>query len=155
MAKTQNFYDRITSIFFLCVGIFFALNSRRVDIGSWSEPGPGFLPFWAGLTLCIMAVALFITSLRSPGDILPAFFPESDSWKRVTATFAAMIFYALLLDFVGFTLTTFVFVGFLVRYIFPQSWTRTIIVATLSALGARLVFINLLKTQLPLGFLGF
>ncbi|AFM25923.1 tripartite tricarboxylate transporter TctB family protein [Desulfomonile tiedjei] len=155
MARTQSSYDRIASIFFIGVGLFFTLYARRVDIGNWNEPGPGFLPFWAGITLTIMAVALFIGSLRSTGVKLPPFFPQADSWKRVAATSLAMIVYALILNFVGFTIATFVFVGFLAKCIFPQTWMRTVIVAGLSALGARFLFIDLLKTQLPLGFLGF
>jgi hypothetical protein len=73
----------------------------------------------------------------------------------VAATFAALIAYNFLLAPLGFTITTFFFVGFLVRFIFPQPWTRTLIVAVLSAVAARLLFINFLETQLPKGFLGF
>jgi putative tricarboxylic transport membrane protein len=155
MERTQSSYDRIAAGFFFAVGLFFALYARRVDIGTWNEPGPGFLPFWAGITLCIMAVSLFAGSLRRAGSVLPSFFPQTDSWKRVLVTFLAMIVYALILTPVGFTLATFVFVGFLVKFVFPQSWTRTILVATLSALGARLLFVNFLKTQLPTGYFGF
>jgi hypothetical protein len=46
-------------------------------------------------------------------------------------------------------------VAFLVRFIFPQTWTRTLVVAILSSLAARLLFVNFLETQLPKGFLGF
>jgi hypothetical protein len=73
----------------------------------------------------------------------------------VAATFSALIVYNFLLEPLGFTVTTFFFVGFLVRFIFPQSWTRTLAVAVLSAVAARLLFINFLETQLPRGFLGF
>jgi hypothetical protein len=73
----------------------------------------------------------------------------------VVAVFLSLIAYNLLLTHLGFTLTTFFFIGFLVRFIFPQTMKRTLIVAILSALGARLLFINFLETQLPKGFLGF
>ena len=62
--------------------------------------------------------------------------------------------YALILDYAGFTLTTFLFVAFLVRFIFPQTWTRTLIVAFLASLGTRLLFVDFLKTQLPKGTSG-
>jgi hypothetical protein len=39
--------------------------------------------------------------------------------------------------------------------IFPQSWRRTLIVAVVGSVGARLLFINFLETQLPKGLLGF
>lgn len=127
-----------------------------MEIGAWNEPGPGFLPFWGGIVLTAMSIALL---MRTFWGKLPAithsFFPRSDSWKRVTATFAALIAYNLLLTTLGFTLMTFLFVGFLVRFIFPQTWTRSLVIAVLSSLAAQLLFVNFLETQLPKGFLGF
>jgi len=149
-------YNRISAIFFLVVGVFFFIYARSVEIGAWNEPGPGFLPFWGGLVLAAMSGSLLLRTFwgKLP-PITHSFFPRSDSWKRVAATFAALIAYNFLLTPIGFTITTFLFIGFLVRFIFPQTWTRTLIVAVLSSLAARLLFINFLETQLPKGFLGF
>ena len=155
MEKTQSQYNKIAAIFFLSVGIFFSIYARSVEIGSWQEPGPGFLPLWAGITLMIMAGALLIGSWKRKDPARPSFFPQSDSWKRVFLTFLSLIAYNLVLMPLGFALTTFLFVGFLLRFIFPQSWIRTLIVAALSSVIARLLFINFLETQLPKGFLGF
>jgi putative tricarboxylic transport membrane protein len=155
MNKTQAQYDRVAGIFFLLVGLFFAVYARTVDIGSWSEPGPGFMPFCGGVIMTAMAIAIFITSFRRAGDVMPPFFPKPDSWKRVTATFASLGVYALILEYVGFTLTTFLFVAYLVKFIFPQTWTRALLVALFAAIGARLLFVDLLKTQLPTGCFGF
>ncbi len=156
MEKNQFEYNRAAAIFFLVVGVFFALYARSVEIGSWNEPGPGFLPFWGGLVLTAMSIALLLRTFwgKLP-PITQSFFPRPDSWKRVAATFAALVAYNLLLNPLGFTLTTLFFIGFLVRFIFPQTWTRTLVVALLGALAARLLFINFLETQLPRGFLGF
>jgi putative tricarboxylic transport membrane protein len=156
MNRTERHYNRIAAVFFLGVGAFFALYARSVEIGTWFEPGPGFLPFYSGITLAGMALALLIGSYsRKAWPDRPSFFPQSDSWKRVLATFLALIVYNLLLTPLGFTLVTFLFIAFLIRFIFPQTWRRTLIVAILGSLGARLLFINLLETQLPKGFLGF
>ncbi len=155
MRKTQSQYDRVAAIFFLIVGGFFAIYARSVDVGTWSEPGPGFLPFWAGIVMAVMAAALIVGSFRTKGAAMPSFFPESNSWKRVVATFASLVAYAFSLQYLGFTLTTFLFVAFLVKFIFPQTWTRALVVAVLSSLATRILFVDLLKTQLPAGFVGF
>ncbi len=155
MGKTQSQYDRISATFFLIIGGFFAIYARSVDIGTWHEPGPGFLPFWAGITIGIMSLALLLNNLKRKGPVRPSFFPESDSWKRVLTTFLALILYNFIFDFLGFAWSTLLFVGFLVKFIFPQSWARTLIVAVSAAVIARLLFINFLETQLPKGFLGF
>jgi putative tricarboxylic transport membrane protein len=148
--------NRISAIFFLFVGVFLSLYARSAEIGAWNKPGPGFLPFWGGIVLTVMSGALLLRTFwgKLP-PITHSFFPWADSWRRAAATFAALIVYNLLLTPLGFTLTTFLFVGFLVRFIFPQTWTRTLVVAVLSALAARLLIINFLETQLPKGFLGY
>ena len=46
----------IGGIFFLIVGLIFAVYSRSVDIGDWSEPGAGFLPFYGGLIVIGMSL---------------------------------------------------------------------------------------------------
>src|SRR5208337_4708223 len=108
MAKDQSHFNRIAAIFFLLVGIFFALYARTVEVGSWHEPGPGFLPFWAGIILDAMALFLLFGSYaRKAWPIRPSFFPRTDSWKRVLATFLALIAYNLFLSYLGFTATTF------------------------------------------------
>ncbi|MBM3301624.1 MAG: tripartite tricarboxylate transporter TctB family protein [Deltaproteobacteria bacterium] len=155
MQKTQSQHDRIAAIFFLIVGVFFAVYARTVDVGTWSEPGPGFLPFWAGIVMAIMAAALMVGSFRLKGSVMPSFFPESASWGRAVSTFACLVAYAFSLQYLGFTLTTFLFVAFLVRSIFPQTWIRALVVAVVSPVGTRLLFVDLLKTQLPMGFVGF
>ena len=104
-----------------------------------------------------MSIALFIKSYSRKTGPSPnlSFFPQPDSWKRVLATFLSLLAYNFLLTPLGFTLTTFLFLAFLVKFIFPQTWMRTLIVAILGSVFARLLFINFLETQLPKGFLGF
>jgi putative tricarboxylic transport membrane protein len=156
MERKINHYDRISALFFIGVGMFFALYGRTVEIGAWSEPGPGFMPFWFGIVLTVMAVFLLLGSFkRKEWQALPPFFPLVDSWKRVVMAFLSMIAYLLLLEPLGFTLVTFIFIAFLLKTIFPQKWKRTLIAASTTAILARLIFINFLETQLPLGFLGF
>lgn len=148
-------YDFIASPFFLCAGLFFTLYARTVEIGTVEEPGPGFLPYWAGILLAGMAVLLFLKAFIGKVVEAGVFFPEHDSWKRVTMVFLALVAYNMLLTHLGFTLVTFLFVGFLVRAVFPQGWITTLATAALSTLGARLLFVNLLELQFPKGLLGF
>jgi len=154
MGKTHNHYDRIAAGFFFGVGAFFALYSCTIEIGAWNEPGPGFLPFWGGITLVAMSLALLARTWKRQGIVLPPFLPETDSWKRVAATFAALIAYNLFFDALGFTVASFLLIGALVKFIFPQSWLRSLIVAAAAAIIARLLFVDFLQTQLPQGFLG-
>lgn len=147
--------DAIGGLFFLAAGVFFALYARSVEIGTWDEPGPGFLPFWAGCLLIGMSLLLIAKTLlsRRAEDVGP-FFPERDSWKRVAMTVGALAAYNVLLQPLGFVLVTFLFVGFLIKCIFPQSWLKSVVTAALSTAAARVVFVNLLEIQFPKGLLG-
>jgi putative tricarboxylic transport membrane protein len=147
--------DLIGGFFFLGAGTFFAVYSRRLDIGTMAEPGAGFLPLWAGILLGIMSVVLLGKTLLLKFEEGEPFFPEHDSWKRVGMIVVSLIVYNLLLQPLGFILVTFLFVGFLVKCIFPQTWLRAVVTATLSTAGAQLIFVNLLEIQFPKGLIGF
>ena len=83
--KDGRSYNRIAAVFFLLIGVFFALYARKVEIGTFTEPGPGFLPFWAGLTLTIMSIALLLRSYgKQVAQGRSSFFPQPDSWKLVS-----------------------------------------------------------------------
>jgi putative tricarboxylic transport membrane protein len=147
----------VGALFFIVVGLVFALYAGSVDIGDWSEPGPGFLPFYGGLTTIGLALLLVAGNLLGRSTDSPAapFFPENDSWKRVARTLLALVAYNLLLQPLGFVTITFLFVAFLVKTIFPESWTRSLTTAALSTICAHVVFVKLLEINFPKGFLGF
>jgi putative tricarboxylic transport membrane protein len=147
--------DLIGGFFFLGVGLLFTIYSRHVEIGTWDEPGPGFLPFWAGLVVITMSVLLIGKALAKSAQRAESFFPQQDSWKRVLFILLALVGYNLLLKPLGFVLVTFFFVGFLVKFIFPGSWKKAFAAALLSTVGVRLIFVNLLEINFPKGLLGF
>lgn len=147
--------DLIGGFFFLGVGVFFAVYSRRLDIGTMAEPGPGFLPFWAGVLLWIMSTVLLGKAFFMKFEAGEPFFPEHDSWKRVAMIVLSLVVYNLLLQPLGFILVTFLFVGFLVKFIFPQTWFRSVVTAALSTAGVQFIFVNLLEIHFPKGLLGF
>ena len=147
--------DIIGGLFFLLAGVFFSVYSQSVDIGTIEEPGPGFLPLWAGVLLSALSALLVVKTWFKAFEAGEPFFPEHDSWKRISMVVLALICYNLLLVPLGFSLVTFLFVAFLMKCIFPQPWLKTVIAALLATAGARIIFINLLEIQFPKGLLGF
>jgi putative tricarboxylic transport membrane protein len=151
-------YDIIGSLFFIGTGLLFVFYSQSLEIGGIEEPGPGFLPFWAGLVLLGMAAVLllrsFFSRLKEKGSAFSEFFPEQDSWKRVFTVIASLVLYNLIFGPFGFLITTFFFVGFLMKTVFPQNWLRTFITAVMATGGVWIVFVKLLGIQFPKGFFG-
>ena len=148
--------DLIGGLFFMLSGIVFAIYARSVDIGTWDEPGPGFLPFYGGILIILMTALLVAGNLlKKTAEAAEPFFAERDSWKRVLSVALALICFNLLLRPLGFVLVTFLFVGFLVRFIFPQSWVKSVVTACLATACARVIFVNFLEINFPKGILGF
>lgn len=155
MEKNKN-YDPVIASFFLVTGMGFSLYARSIEIGTWHNPGPGFFPFWAGIVLAGMSIVLLLLRglRKKTAENLPPFFPEKDSWRRVLATWLALLAFNLGLQFIGFTVMSFLFLAFLLRFVFPQNWKRTLVIAVLGSAVARLVFIHFLEVQLPKGIFG-
>jgi putative tricarboxylic transport membrane protein len=147
--------DLIGGLFFMAAGFLFTIYSRTVDIGTWEEPGPGFLPFYGGILMIVMTGLLVAKDLYKTVRSTEPFFAERDSWKRVAATAVALIAFNFLLRPLGFVLVTFLFVGFLVKFVFPQGWIKSMVTATLATACARFIFVNLLEINFPKGVLGF
>ena len=144
----------ISSAFLLLLGFLICEESWRINLGEFRNPGPGFLPFGAGLILGGLALALLVKTLRGKSSGDKAFRVERSRWTKVSLTLTSIFVYGFLLESVGFLLMTFLVMGFLFRVIEPQRWRTVIAGAFFSAVGAYLIFEVWLKVELPKGFLG-
>jgi putative tricarboxylic transport membrane protein len=146
-------HDLVSSIIFFSTGLFILLYAPRFDLGRVSEPGPGFMPFLAGLIICMFALITFLS----------AFFDKSGGteriWvgikvRRIILTLSMLISYSLLLEAVGFIICTFFLILILVRYAGSQPWLKSFFAGGLSSLLSYLLFEMWLKAQLPKGIFG-
>jgi len=144
--------DQQSGIFFLTIGLTVCYFSFQIGLGSPSKPGPGFMPFLGGLFLALLSAILVLKVLLR--DTAP-FWEIKGNLGNVFLVLSAMVAYGYLLNRVGFVFVTFGFVAFLIRFIKPQSWVKSIIGGVLSAGASYLLFETLLKSQLPRTFLGF
>lgn len=147
-------FDLISSTFWLVVGFLICEESCRIHLGNFRSPGPGFFPFGAGFVLGGLALVMMIKGLRKRFGQRKAFWEERSRWPKVAMTLLLIFVYGLLLEPLGFLLTTFFIMGFLLRLIEPQRWRTVLLGAFLSAVGAFLIFQTWLQVELPKGFLG-
>jgi putative tricarboxylic transport membrane protein len=147
-------FDLISSGFWLAAGVFICEESWRMKLGQFHNPGPGFLPFWAGLVLAGGALAVMAGALRrAPGEER-SFWADRSRRPKVFLTLGCILVYGILLEPLGFLLTTFLGMGFLFRVIEPQRWPTVLLGALVSAVGAYLLFHTWLQVELPKGVLG-
>jgi putative tricarboxylic transport membrane protein len=145
--------DWRSGIFFLCFGLTVCFLSYHLRVGSISFPGPGFMPLVAGAFLTLLSLTLLLTQIFSK--------EAQEGWdirisvRNVIIVIGGMWAYAFLLERIGFVLVTFAFVTLLLRFVDPQSWTKSLFGGAAAAAVAFFLFETILKTNLPRTFLGF
>lgn len=148
--------DYFNGILFLVISVLICFGSHRFHYGNVHNPGPGFLPFWLGVTLGFLSILLLIqTYLRSnETPSLGKLLKEKVRWDKVAIVLISLILYAVLVEILGFFLLTFLFIVSLMRFIDPLSWKKVIGWALLGSTGSYLIFEVFMKLRLPKGFLG-
>jgi hypothetical protein len=157
MAKNNGWtQDIFSSLFWLTFAVFVAIESCRLGLGVWNNPGAGYFPLLAALLLAAISLSVFIKGLRNkPGQeaAVPAAMPLRS--RNALFVLGGMIVYTLLFDKAGFLLSTFFMIAFFLRVVFPQRWLVALSTAFFCAVGSYFLFNVLLGAELPKGFIGF
>ena len=138
----------VGSLFWLAVGAFFAVGGIMLKPGTLRNPGPGLLPLI--MSVLLISFSLFVLA---KGLIVPEGTLKGIQWKRQTAVVASVFLYGLLLDLLGFLLSTFALMFVLYGLLFEgkNKWSRVIFCAAATALAGWLVFSVALKVPFPKG----
>ena len=148
--------DRVSGSFWFLFCLFIIWQSYRLGLGNLYEPGPGFLFFWAGIVVAIMALVVVIQSFRVQETEEAK---EAPAGKRTVAkvisVLVALFMYAALMEYLGFFIVTLLLFMFLLAVIEKKKWWFAILVSVAVTGFAYLVFETALQSQLPKGILGF
>jgi len=151
--------DTITAIFWTVLGVTIAVWSSTFPFGNLEDPGPAYFPAALGLIIAVIGILLLVREKKAekPKTLRPLEprVSHGPAVRRVVLYLAAMALSAVLFEVLGFVLTMFLMILFMMRTIAPQGWRTALFYSLISALGSLFVFRILLKTQLPGGFLGF
>jgi putative tricarboxylic transport membrane protein len=142
--------DAIGSLFWLAVGVFFAVGGILLKLGTLRSPGPGFLPLMMASLLIAFSLFVLVKGLVNPGALL-----KGVQWRSQAVLVVAVFLYGLLLGFAGFLLSTFVLL-FVVFGLFSEGkrkWPKALFYAAVTALIGWLVFSVALKVPFPRGTL--
>lgn len=143
--------DRVSGLALVSLALGIAWESVRLPIGNFSDPGPGFLPLV--LAIALVGFGLLVALLDRDARLWRELaWPEA--W-RAAAILGACAFAALALEPLGYRLTTFLIVGFLLGVIERRSWLAVAVAAVVLSLGTHYLFATLLRVPLPRGPWGF
>lgn len=148
--------DIISSLFWGALGLAISWEGYRLEVGTLSEPGSGFMFFWVGLFMVGLALGILFQALKQKaesGELKEVFWTDIRLTK-IAAVLIALIVYAYIFTFLGFLISTFLLMVFLFKAVEPQTWPKALLASVITTLAAYLIFRIWLGSQLPQGLLG-
>ncbi len=139
--------EAIGSLFWIGVGLFFAIEGISLNVGILKNPGPGFLPVMMATLLVLFSLFILIKGLMKPEVPFPKIF-----WKRQFLAVVSVFFYIFLLEFIDFLLSTFILMFILFAILIKERnrWPKILLYSAAVALAAWLVFYVVIRTPFPI-----
>ncbi len=126
-------------------------GSINLSMGSLHRPGPGFFPFLLAIVLALFSLALIFQNWAK--DKVPLPFWERHSWLRPLLGLVILTAYAILVNSLGFLISTFLFLLIWMAGIERLNWKTIIMVSIATTVVLYLIFNLLLDVPLPKGIL--
>jgi len=143
---------------FVAIGAWMLLEAIRMPYFVEGVPGPGFLPLWIALGIMVSGVVLtakgFWPRLTAP-DAESVTWPQTAGWWRVALMLGALAVSLVVLDKLGFMVTTTLFMAVVVFGLGVRSWRVLATVPPVSAVALYVIFAVWLRVPLPKGILTF
>ncbi|MFE5323046.1 tripartite tricarboxylate transporter TctB family protein [Paenibacillus sp. NPDC056579] len=141
-------FDRYSGIVFFAIGIAFVFGSRSISTSAYgSNVGANIFPMILGSFLALLSLRLIYETFRNQQK--EARKKQQLDYKRFGIIFTAAVLYALLLEPIGFVLSTFLFlmVGF-------QTMQRgrmiiSLVISAAFSLGVYYLYVHVLDGSLP------
>jgi hypothetical protein len=116
------------------------------------EMGVGLFPLIVGGCLVLCGLYQLFVAGKIAGN-----HQELDNRQiwMIFRVFASLVVYALLIEFLGYLIATFLFVAFLTRLLGAPSWGKTLATAAITAVAFALLFQTWMQMPLPSGLLDF
>ena len=153
----MNKAETLAGSLFVVIGVALLIESIKLPYFIESVPGPGFLPLWisfgiigSGLVLTVKGIR---ASLVTPEEEIT--WPEASGWRRVGLVLGALAASLLLLEWLGFMVTTTLFMAVVVFGLGVRSWRILASVPLGSAVGLYMIFAVWLRVPLPKGIFAF
>lgn len=145
----KRVYQVSSLAFFAFAGVI-ALESSRLRYYSVLGPGPGFFPLWlSGVMAVLTGLWLLQVSLERDEPVPAGFWPSRLGALRVGAVVLSLLVMIFAMDRVGFRLSMFVVLAFLLYALGRQKVVTTLIISLLGSFGFYYALTSWLGGTLP------
>jgi len=154
-----------SSLVLLLFGAVFLLYDLKYPLDQWANPGPGVFPLIVGAALVILAAWLLAQDARKPKaqgtkendegakKSLTPFLQGNRGEAKPLFMIAVFIVYLLMVRWVGFFISTFLFVIFSSKLMGTKGWRKPIALSAGINLFCYFLFVAWIKLSFPRGFL--
>lgn len=144
MRKT---FDSYASIVFFIIGLLFIVESRRISESAYgSNVGPDIFPMGLGAILVLLSIRLFYEAIKSKPHTEEC---ERPDYKKFVIILGAALGYVLVLETIGYVISTFVFLFISFQVIQRGKWLHSVIISAGFSIIVYYVFVKLLQGTLP------
>jgi putative tricarboxylic transport membrane protein len=121
---------------FVGFGGLIVWESSKLRYYSTLGPGPGFFPLWLGAVMVFLATLWLVQVSVGPADPVPdGFWPDRRGAVRVLAVALSLVFMTAAMDPLGFRISMFLVLAFLLYVLGRQSVLVTAVVSLLGSFG--------------------
>lgn len=148
--------DIISGAFWFVISAFCAYLSYELGLGILHQPGPGFFFFWTSIVTAVLSVAVMVRGFNmEAGEVATEPLIRKANIVKVALVLAALFFYAVLVEQIGFIILTFLLFVFLLAIIEKKRWIVSVSIGLAVTVLSYLLFETALQSQLPKGLLEF
>ena len=155
MWRSLDKSNLIAAALVIALGVYVASEASAWQYLSKDGPGPGFFPLWTGIGMIVLAAALVAGQVM---HVLAGAAVEKTRWAgtgRVLLGWFGLMVSIALLEPAGFTVSFLLLTIFLVVGVFRRTLMAALAVGFGASIGFWILFVKLLKVQLPAGPWGF
>jgi putative tricarboxylic transport membrane protein len=152
--KIARKYHIILMICWIGLGLFVIFASYRLGLGGLRNPGPGLMPFLLGMLLCLTALYMliaFIWKKMDQGAAVVREMQDHTNYTKLGLVLVSLFAYSLVLEWLGFLITTFTTLFILFR-IMNNRWF-TVVLASVLTVAVSYGLFTYLGVNFPKGIL--
>ena len=141
--------DILVGVFFLLFAMVFTVGGIRLQIGTPTEPQPGFFPFLGGITLIFLAGILLFQARQGKSSGTQA---VGKLWGPLILI-AGLAAYVAALEIAGYIIATTILSAIVLRILGTKRFWVMSATSLILGVGSYFIFDGLLGVPLPVGVL--
>lgn len=149
--------DVVSGSLLTAIGLYAAAQAYEFGLGTLSQPGAGFFPFWAAVLIvgCTSMVVIRGLARRAQETVAADDPGTTGGGGKIALCVLGLVVYAIALPLVGFLPSTFIVMTGLARLAPETTWNGALAIAAAGAAGFWVIFVHFLGVAFPTPLLAF